>query len=143
MAFNGPLVFLAGGISNCPNWQEELTQILKHEPDDLGLLINPRRIGDLAQNGSEAAEQIAWEHRAIKNTDLMTFWFPKETLCPITLFEYGIALAQKYEIVLGIHPEYQRRFDLETQTKLYNPLIKPVYSLEALAKQIVNKLQSI
>jgi hypothetical protein len=35
-----------------------------------------------------------------------------------------------------VHPDYQRRLDIELQTKLTRPDIKIVYSLYELAKQV-------
>ena len=39
-------------------------------------------------------------------------------------------------IFVGMHPEYQRRQDVEIQTKLAKPEIEIVYSLQELANQV-------
>lgn len=135
--FDGPIVFLAGGISGCENWQDYIINKLQIQDKEQNyLLINPRRQGDLAPNGEMAEAQIIWEAEAMTLVDTMAFWFPKETLCPITLFEYGLSIGRKQDIILGVHLEYQRRFDLEIQTQHYRPRIKPVYSLDDFAQRI-------
>ncbi|MEB3215903.1 MAG: hypothetical protein VKN72_06555 [Nostocales cyanobacterium 94392] len=40
-------------------------------------------------------------------------------------------------LFIGVHPNYPRRQDVEIQTNLVRPDINIVYSLEALAKQIL------
>jgi hypothetical protein len=66
----------------------------------------------------------------------VSFWFPKETLCPITLYELGKQSASNKPIFVGVHPEYARRRDVEIQTQLIRPEVKIVYSLEDLAQEI-------
>lgn len=124
-------LFVAGGISNCPNWQKEFVQSLKHT--DIKF-YNPRRdtYAETFQKSQEL-EQISWEHENLKKCVAISFWFPKETLCPITLFEYGYWLHSDKQIFLGIHPEYLRKADLEIQTELSQKNIQIVYSLENLA----------
>lgn len=134
-----PCLFLAGGISNCPNWQEEVAEkllnILKGYPLNI---VNPRRDGL-----PNPAAQIHWEYDQIKAADCILFWFPAETLCPITLFEYGKELGRsKKKIFAGFHPDYTRKLDLIIQTERYNQdvyienEINLVMSIDALCKQV-------
>lgn len=126
-------LFLAGGISNCPNWQEDLVRRLNNT--DL-VLLNPRRKKfDLKKDNLEE-EQIGWEYDHLKIASAVSFWFPKETPCPITLYELGKQSANKKPIFIGIHPEYSRINDVKIQTSLERPEVKIVYSLEDLAQQI-------
>jgi len=81
-------------------------------------------------------EQISWEQDHLKKASAVSFWFPKETLCPITLYELGKQSVLEKPIFVGVHPGYQRRKDIETQTRLAKPDVKIVYSLEVLADQI-------
>jgi Nucleoside 2-deoxyribosyltransferase like len=120
-------IFLAGGISNCPNWQDIVVTLVNTDRYDL---INPRRKGHFETWGDIAAEQIAWEHDALNRCTAVLFWFPKDTLCPITLFEIGKQLAYVGQevvdrrLIIGWDPEYARAFDLEQQIKLevkHNP----------------------
>jgi len=144
-------IFLAGGISNCPDWQSDVIRMLddKLERHDI-LVINPRRIGDLARDTNDAVEQIKWEIAYIKYTMYFLFWFPEETVCPITLFELGkIAQMLSNEqsdyngtdyISIGIHPNYSRKLDIETQLPYILPDIQFQYSLEDLVDDIIEKV---
>ena len=61
------------------------------------------------------------------------FRWKKETLCPITLFEYGGALERNQKLFAGCHREYQREKDLTIQTRLsrfsYMTVHKSIYDL--------------
>jgi len=128
--FQKQSVFVAGGISNCPDWQNEIVALIDH---DLYDVVNPRREGGFDRTGATAEEQITWEHRALNLVDACIFWFPKETLCPISLFELGKMLMHAHHhdvrLAVGWDPEYQRAFDLEVQIKL--ELLEPKYLLHA------------
>lgn len=101
-----PTIFLAGGISNCPNWQEIAIAELKGLVH--GLVINPRRDDFDTTNPAESMFQIHWEHKALEMSDILMFWFPHDTLCPITLFELGKYLGSDKKIIIGADPEYAR-----------------------------------
>ena len=126
-------VFLAGGITGCPDWQAELAGLLK-ELDIV--LLNPRRSDFPKGDSLEARKQIEWEHRQLRNAGAISFWFPKETLCPISLYELGAHSMTGKRLFIGVHPDYARRYDVEIQTSLARPDIEIVYSLEALADKI-------
>jgi len=126
-------LFLAGGISNCPIWQSDLAKLL----ENTGLtLLNPRRKHFPKDNLNIEEEQISWEYDHLEKSSAVSFWFPKETLCPITLYELGKQSSSDKPIFIGVHPEYPRRKDVEIQTRLVRPKIKIVYSLKDLADQI-------
>lgn len=109
-------LFVAGGISNCPNWQAEIEKELDNE--DL-LIINPRRPNfSMNTDDPESRKQIQWEHFYIQLSDIVIFWFPCETVCPITLYELGSALKTKKKLVIGTHPNYSRRFDILVQAEM-------------------------
>jgi hypothetical protein len=128
-------LFIAGGISNCPLWQKEFIGLL----DDTDLvLLNPRRDEYDVTNISLEEEQIKWEFHHLGLASSYVFWFPKETLCPITLFELGavsMGLREK-RIFIGTHPEYARKRDIKWQMLLRRPEIDVVESLEKLAGQV-------
>ena len=117
--FANSSVFIAGGISNCPDWQSEMVGLTNTAMHDV---VNPRRVGGFDRTGDTAEEQITWEHRALGMVDSCIFWFPKETLCPITLFELGKMLHRSSQrdmrLAIGWHPDYQRAFDLRVQIDL-------------------------
>lgn len=113
-----PRLFLAGGISNCRDWQSEAIAKIG---DDLDVVIfNPRREGFVPNGGEDAREQIVWEHERLQEADLIAFWFCRETVCPITLYELG-KLAYNgglQDVIVGSDPEYSRLFDLQVQLEL-------------------------
>lgn len=126
-------VFLAGGITNCPDWQQEMKELLSGT--DL-TLFNPRRADfPIGEPGVEY-EQVTWEHEALRVADAILFWFPQETICPIVLYELGAWSMMEKPIFVGIHPEYQRRQNVEIQTGLVRPDVVVVSSLLELSSQV-------
>lgn len=110
-------IFLAGGITNCPDWQSDIAALMEDIP---GVAMNPRREGEFLDSDSDI--QIEWEYNALREAELIMFWFPKETLCPITLFELGAFSHQSdTRLIVGTHPEYARRFDVIKQLSLSRP----------------------
>lgn len=128
-----PAVFLAGGISGCSDWQTEMTTLLS---GTALTLLNPRRPDFPMDDPSAARTQIEWEYRHLKASDAALFWFPCETLCPITLFELGAWSRTNKPLFVGTHPEYQRRLDVLVQLSLARPEAAVVNSLDALAAQV-------
>jgi hypothetical protein len=110
-------VFLAGGITDCPNWQSTVIEELK----DTDLLIyNPRRDNFPREDPSEARNQVQWEYiHLTKIVDIISFWFSKgSSPQPIALYElgrYATILAdngKKDRLVVGVDPDYSRREDV-------------------------------
>ncbi|MEE9215618.1 MAG: nucleoside 2-deoxyribosyltransferase domain-containing protein [Thermodesulfobacteriota bacterium] len=128
-----PYIFLAGGITNCPDWQQEVRKGL----EDLEFsLFNPRRENFPINKPSASYYQIKWEYNRLQLSDLITYWFAKETIQPIVLYELGKFMDSNYDILIGIHPEYPRKQDVEIQTGLARPEFKFVYSLNDHIQQI-------
>src|SRR5688572_19037925 len=125
-----PSVFLAGGISDCDDWQSRMVQLLS--PLDV-VVLNPRRREFPMNDPTAAGEQIRWEHRHLRRADARLFWFPSATLCPITLYELGAWSMAHGPLFVGVDPGYARRLDVETQTKLARPDVRVVHSLQDLA----------
>lgn len=124
-------LFLGGGITNCPDWQKDIIEILKDVP---GVALNPRRTGEFTEDIAD--EQITWEYHALRSVTTVMFWFPKETLCPITLLELGVFTQRPdVHLVVGTHPEYARRFDVVKQLELARPEVKVQNSIEDLAAE--------
>ena len=129
---NEASLFLAGGITGCPDWQKEVVAKLK----DLPLVIfNPRR-SLFPQHENASKEQIEWEYTYLRKATAISFWFPKETLNPIVLYELGAWSMTNKKIFLGVHLEYQRIQDIEIQTSLVRPDITIVNTLEELILNI-------
>ena len=112
-----PDIFLAGGVTYSPNWQKEALEMLAGT--DL-VVANPRRDEIISAIGETARQQIIWEFENLKSAKVVLFWFPNaETI--ITFLELGKELARKSNIVVGVDPDYNRRFDIETQVYLESP----------------------
>lgn len=116
---HNPLIFLAGGISNCEDWQSKALEMLSSEESPMPTfgVLNPRRPNF---NECEVIKQIQWEWLHFQKACAAIFWFPKETLCPITLFEYGKWLMTSNPVFVGTDPDYERRLDIVEQTRLEN-----------------------
>lgn len=130
----GASIFLAGGITGCPNWQMEIVELLK---GTRLTLLNPRRESFPIHDPGAAREQITWEHNHLRRASAILFWFPHETICPIVLYELGAWSMTDKPIFVGVHPDYKRRPDVEIQTQLARPDVGVVYSLEDLASLVV------
>lgn len=127
-------VFLAGGITGCPNWQQEMVTLLG---DSELTLLNPRREHFPIGDPQAALQQIMWEYTHLRKADGILFWFPPETICPIVLYELGAWSMMKKPIFIGVHPDYQRRRDVTIQTFLARSEVKPVDSLAELTAQVL------
>lgn len=131
-------LFLGGGITNCPDWQADVAKML--DPTDL-IVLNPRR--SAAFTGDIADEQIRWEYEALRAVKTVLFWFPEETLCPITLFELGVFSQRKdTRLIVGTHPAYARRFDVQVQMELSRPEVFVHDSIENMVGDYLSALQA-
>ena len=133
-------IFFAGGITGCSDWQTELKEKLK----DLDIIIyNPRRKDFPIHDPTAAQAQITWEFQHLRKADAISFWFGPETMQPIVLFELGSWVVSNKPIVVGVDPKYQRKQDVEIQTKLARPELKIVSSLDKLSDQIFKLFNEI
>ncbi len=130
-------VFLAGGISNCPNWQDEvISQVLDIE----GITVyNPRRKIYPAEDTKAVEQQIGWEYKHLQEADVLIFWFSRGSLNPITLYELGRwAHSSDKPLIMGIDPEYLRKQDVMIQTELSRPDIMIYETFESFVEGIRN-----
>jgi hypothetical protein len=117
-------LFLAGGITGTSNWQSKIIKKLKNEENLT--IYNPRRKNFDITKKKIMEEQIVWEYKHLKEADLISFWFSKETVCPIVLYELGMwgnsrnhyNKMMHNRIFIGIDPEYSRKEDVRIQTIL-------------------------
>ena len=110
-------LFLAGGITNCPDWQAEMLKKLKGDI----VVYNPRRANFPIDDPNAAKEQITWEYNRLKVAKEILFWFSRGSLNPIVLFGYGMWGLSKWsskKIFIGVDPEYERKQDVYIQTEL-------------------------
>ena len=115
-------LFLAGGISECWNWQKEFVSELDKLKSNLTIL-NPRR-ANFEMSAETEWLQIKWEHIHLLRADAILFWFPSETLCPITLYELGAWNCRPKRLFIGCHPDYKRLRDVQIQVQLEPHRIK-------------------
>ena len=141
-------LFLGGGITGCPDWQSTITNLIEEYTQATGAwtvdvdIVNPRRTewNPSFDNQAESEKQVQWEFNQLWNSNSILFWFCKETLCPITLFELGVWSTTHKKIFVGVEPGYQRLFDVKVQMKFARPDVAVVDSMEALARQVSSHL---
>lgn len=110
-------VFCAGPIQGAPDWQGEL-------PDIEGITwINPRRKN---LEGFDWDEQVKWETRGLRMSDIILFWIPEEIekipgrdYAQTTRIELMENLVRKKNIILGIAPGIHCRRYLVEKYKAY------------------------
>lgn len=135
--------FLAGGITNCPNWQDEVIKNIKEysssENIDLKYLdiYNPRRANFPIDNPNAAQEQIEWEFKYLEKCDIFSMYFcnaPSDQ--PICMYELGRNISEikneymgtwGHRIIVSVEKGYKREQDVLIQTRLAtNNIIKPL-----------------
>jgi len=132
-------LFLAGGISNCPDWQAVLIDDIKAIPNLT--VYNPRRKNFPIGDPNAAEQQITWEFNHLRDADVVIFWFSKGSLNPIVLYELGMwGNSNNRPMIVGIDEGYERKQDVEIQTRLSRPNIPIVYSLEEMSEKIYDLL---
>ena len=118
--------FLAGGITGCGDWQAESGKYIRANWSRFGgsaplTVFNSRRESFDISKKEESAKQIRWEDTMMNTSHIVSFWFCKETVQPITLLELGYCLGACQEaqhIVIGVEPGYPRALDVQIQTSL-------------------------
>lgn len=119
-------VFLAGGIMQCPDWQQTVCDELVERDNSIQIVFNPRRENFPMDDPDEGVKQIQWEHKAIKVASIFSMWFcAGESDQPICMYELGSVTARNKMvdciadiIVVGIEPGYKREFDVKQQLSL-------------------------
>ena len=128
-------VFLAGGITNCHDWQSEVIEYLKQYEvnNKLDLRVyNPRRPNfNIETDDSE--EQIRWEYNSIKSSQIFSMYFcNSESDQPICMYELGMHLGRigyiarnclsslygSLNTIISVEDGYKRANDVIIQTKL-------------------------
>lgn len=136
---NNLRLFLAGGITGCPDWQTPLVEALRGQNVTI---FNPRRVNWPIHDPEASKGQIAWEYKYLRKADIILFWFPNDTLCPITLFELGAWSMTQKPVYIGVEPGYEREIDIRIQMQHRRPEIEVVSSLEELTEQIKHALNA-
>jgi len=127
--------FLAGGITNCYNWQDEvIAELKKLEEEDAEdydgpmelIVFNPRRPNFPIDDPDAAEEQIKWEFDNLQACDIFSMYFcGGESDQPICMYELGrnIQLWSGYDdpeqhIAVSVEKGYKRFNDVKIQCKL-------------------------
>ena len=120
--------FLAGGITNCRNWQNDVITELKYETDNL-ILFNPRRENFPIHDSNAALEQISWEFKWLENCDIFSIYFDgtNKSDQPICFYELGRNIERmkikfpvdwEKRIIISVDKNFKRADDVIIQTKL-------------------------
>ena len=127
-------VFLAGGITGCPDWQKKVIGVIndydKSHPKALDNLIiyNPRRENFPINDPSATEEQIRWEFNALQDCDIFSIYFcDGDSDQPICMYELGRNLLRMMDrfprewynrVIISSSTNYKRFEDVKIQTKL-------------------------
>lgn len=128
-------LFLAGGIMQCPPWQDEMVKLLKNTSLNI---FNPRRKNFPMDDPNENRRQIGWEKYHLDEADLILYWFSPPTNNPIVFYELGRYVISSKDIFIGVHPDFERKDDVYTQVSLVRPNFKIVSTIEELAQQVID-----
>lgn len=158
------LVFLAGGITNCPNWQKEVIEYLERAKDEEAMrnvvIFNPRQPNFDVTNPNAADEQVEWEHRWLNQMDVFTMYFANgDSVQPICFYELGKykqIMTMKHSpwlpydaMLIGVHPDFKRKYDVFKQCSLDAPCVLGGYlvteyeSLRDYANDIITKCVAV
>ena len=137
-------VFLAGGITNCENWQQKVIKYLVNLPasqtENL-VIFNPRR-NEWPSNSDteEIRRQIHWEADYIRIANIFSMYFTntKKSDQPICFYELGKYAG--YRDVISYQEGFTRALDLKYQLEVLgyddriNENFTPVQHAEAIMK---------
>jgi hypothetical protein len=133
-----PALFLAGGITDCPDWQADAVGLLAHVPV---VVFNPRRTNFPIDDPDAAPAQISWEFRHLWRADVVLFWFAGgPSVQPIVLYELGAHAAAGRPVAVGCDPDYRRRADVVLQLGHARPDVPVRDSLAATCAEAVRLL---
>lgn len=126
--YGEPTLFLAGGITGCPNWQAKAVYMLS---DSQIVVFNPRHADFPIHDPSAAAGQVEWEFRHLRAARAVLFWFAAgPSVQPIALYELGAHAATGKPLAVGADPGYLRRADVLLQLSHIRPELVVQNSLE-------------
>ncbi len=148
---SAPTVFLAGGITGTPNWQQEARSLLEGIP---GVVVNPRRENFPLHDPNAHRDQVGWEHDHLEAASVVAFWYPQgdppacgisqhETSQPITFYELGKLIGSGKPLAVGADPNGLRRRDVVEQLRHDRPDLTVHDTLEdtmAEARQLIEEI---
>ena len=123
--------FLAGGITDCAEWQDAVIEKLQEKSSELEHLVvfNPRRKDFPINDPHAAEEQIDWEFRYLEQADIFSMYFAhsEKSVQPICMYELGRNIARMQmrhpnsflnRLVIGCEEDYSRKNDVVIQSSL-------------------------
>ena len=137
-----PTLFLAGGITGAPDWQTEYIKLLGDLPVTV---FNPRRNREGRFSDVDHDAQVRWEYLHLRQSDIISFWFPEEAPCMITLYELGFAIAERrgthtkslqHQLFVGVAPKYRKCRTVVLQIQLGKPDVVITDNLESLVAEV-------
>lgn len=128
---NDITVFLAGGITNCWEWQNKVIEMLQNEKEvslDNLVIFNPRRKDFPINDPNASEEQIKWEFNMLEQCDIFSMYFcAGESDQPICMYELGRNICRMQmrfpttfmnRIVISVEDGYKRAKDVAIQGRL-------------------------
>jgi hypothetical protein len=123
-------VFLAGGITNCKDWQADVIKCLEFE--DI-TIFNPRQKKFDVTDKNASYKQITWEFERLERMDIFSMYFCEgDSDQPICMYELGrnvIRMQNRFpvdwenRIIISVENGYKRKTDVLVQTELCAPKI--------------------
>lgn len=121
-------VFLAGGISNCKEWQKDVIDCM----DKISVsLFNPRQEHFDVSDKSASEKQITWEFERLEQMDIFSMYFCNDDSDqPICMYELGrniVRMQNRFpsdwqrRIIISVERGYRRAKDVIIQTRLCAP----------------------
>lgn len=123
--------FLAGGITNCPGWQNDVIDYLKEHEEECSdlVILNPRRKDFSIQDTSATIAQIIWESHNLQLCDIFSMYFAntEKSDQPICFYELGRNVTRlvyekgteaKSHMVISYDENFRRKQDVMMQTTL-------------------------
>jgi hypothetical protein len=151
-------VFLAGGITNCEEWQKVVINYFKENwKHERGIIfLNPRRDSFDVTNPNATREQIEWEFSYL-NTPCVLFsmyFSNSQSPQPICFYEMGRALAKEFsvdsfsgirknDVFVATHKDFHRKADVLIQGELadYGSVPSEVDSPEHYAQLLMEYIE--
>lgn len=121
-------VFLAGGITNCKEWQKEVIKELEFE--DISI-FNPRQKHFDVTDKNASYKQILWEYERLEQMGIFSMYFCNDNSDqPICMYELGrniVRMQNRFphdwqdRIVICVEDGYKRSTDVRIQVQLCAP----------------------
>ena len=122
--------FLAGGITNCAEWQDAVIKCIEESNEDTEklLIFNPRRKNFPIHDPNASKEQIEWEFKYLDGCDIFSMYFcAGDSDQPICMYELGRNICRiqqrfpndwKDRIIISAESGYKRFQDVIIQSGL-------------------------